>query len=130
MAEPIVYIDRSTIRPGRVDEVRRRIDEVVAFIESREPQLLHYGFYLDEGSSRMTVIAVHPDTSSVERHMEVGGPMFRSFADLIDMEAIQVYGPTSARMLEQLDAKAAALGEEVDVVVDDLYAGFARLSDG
>lgn len=122
-----MYIDRSRIRPGRLDQVRRSIDDLVDFIDAQEPQLIHYGFYLDEDSSRMTVVAVHPDTSSVELHMEVGGPAFRAFAELIDMEAIEVYGPTSERMLAQLDEKAAALGDGVRVVVDDLYAGFARV---
>lgn len=127
MAEPIVYIDRSSIRPGKIRELRSAIDELVPFIEEREPQLIHYGFYLDEGSSRMTVIAVHPDPASVELHMEIGGPEFRGFASLIEMEAIEVYGPTTDRMLELLDEKAAMLGEHGRVEVGDLHAGFARV---
>ena len=127
MAEPIVYIDRSKIRPGKIRELRRAIDELVAFIEVREPQLIHYGFYLDEGSSRMTVIAVHPDAASVELHMEIGGPAFRSFAELIEMEGIEVYGATSDRMLQLLNEKAAMLGERGSVVAGDLHAGFARI---
>lgn len=126
MTEPIVYIDRSRIRPGKTSELRRAIDELVEFIEAREPQLIHYGFYLDEGSSRMTVIAVHPDAASVELHMEIGGPAFRGFAELIEMEGIEVYGATNDRMLELLDEKAAMLGERGTVVVGDLHAGFAR----
>lgn len=127
MTEPIVYIDRSAIRPGRIDELRRGIDDLVRFIDEREPQLLHYGFYLDEASSRMTVVAVHPDTSSVELHMDIGGAAFRGLAEFIDMEAIEIYGPASDRMLEQLDEKAAALGEQGAVVVSDRYAGFTRV---
>lgn len=127
MAEPIVYIDRSKIRPGKISELRRAIDELVDFVEVREPQLIHYGFYLDEGSSRMTVIAVHPDAASVELHMEVGGPAFRGFAELIEMEGIEVYGATSDRMLQLLDEKASTLGERGSVVVGDLHAGFARI---
>lgn len=38
MAEPIVYIDRSRIRPGKISELRRTIDDLVRFIEEREPQ--------------------------------------------------------------------------------------------
>ncbi len=107
MAEPIVYIDRSTIRPGKVGALRRAIDDLVGFIEEQEPQLIHYGFYLDELASRMTVIAVHPDPASVELHMEIGRPAFRRFADLIEMKGIEVYGPTSSRMLQQLEEKGS-----------------------
>lgn len=59
--------------------------------------------------------------------MEVGGSAFRGFAELIDMEVIEVYGEPTERMLEQLREKAQALGEHSGVVVDRLHAGFDRL---
>lgn len=59
--------------------------------------------------------------------MEVGGPAFRGFADLIEMDGIEVYGATSDRMLQLLRDKAATLGEHGSVVVGDLHAGFARI---
>lgn len=127
MSEPIVYIDRSNIRPGKLDEVERKVVELVDFIDEREPQLLFYGFYIDEEASRMTVVAIHPDAASVERHMDVGGEAFRDFADLIEMEGIGVYGEPSARMLEQLEDKARDLGEQGSVSVGKLHAGFTRL---
>lgn len=128
MSELIVYIDRSRIRAGKLEELKRAIDDLGEFIEEREPQLVLYGFYLDEDASRMTVVAVHPDAASVELHMEVGASAFREFADLIEMEAIEVYGEPSERMLEQLEDKADALGEDGRVVVDRLHRGFARMA--
>lgn len=128
MAEPIVYIDRSRVRPGKLEELKPAVAELVEFIEEREPQLLSYGFHLDEEGSRMTVVAVHPDAASVELHMEVGREAFRGFADLIEMEGIEVYGEPTDRMIEQLQDKARALGESGRVVVDRRYAGFARLA--
>ncbi|MFP4634817.1 MAG: hypothetical protein ACLFRD_03055 [Nitriliruptoraceae bacterium] len=126
--EPIVYLDRSRIRPGRFEEVKRAIDEVVAFIDEREPQLLYYGFHLDEAEQRMTVVAVHPDAASVELHLDVGREAFRGFADLIEMEAMEVYGEPSERMLEQMHDKAQALGAATRIITDPAYAGFSRLA--
>lgn len=128
MSEPIVYIDRSTIEPGKLEDVKRKIVELVDFIDEREKQLLFYGFYIDEASSRMTVVAVHPDAASVERHMDVGREAFRAFADMIEMDAIEVYGEPSDRMLDQLEAKARDLGERGRVSVDTLHAGFSRIA--
>lgn len=128
MAEPIVYIDRSRIRPGKLEEVRDGVTELVQFIEGREPQLLFYGFYIDADASRMTVVAVHPDAASVEHHMHVGAAAFRRFADLIEMEAIEIYGEPSERMLEQLKQKAEDLGDQGSVRVDRLHAGFTRMA--
>lgn len=129
MSEPIIYIDRSRVLPGKLEEVRARIAELVDFIAEREPQLLFYGFYLDEGSARMTVVAVHPDAASVELHMDVGAAAFRRFADLIEMDGIEVYGDASDRMVEQLQQKADDLGEDGSVRIDQLHAGFSRIAD-
>lgn len=126
MSEPIVYIDRSRIRPGKLQDLEPAIEELVEFIEAKEPQLLYYGFHLDTEASRMAVVAIHPDAASVELHMEVGASAFRRFADFIDLEAIEVYGEPSGRMLEQLEEKAEMLGEQGRVVVGRLHAGFAR----
>ena len=127
MPGPVIYIDHSTIRRGKIDELRKGVADLVSFIRAREPQLLHYGFYLDEETTRMTVVAVHPDTESVERHMEVGAAAFRELADAIVMTGIEVYGPVSARMLRQLREKAADLGEGGAVTVHALDSGFSTL---
>ena len=127
MPEPIIYLDRSKIRPGKLEPLKLAIDDLVEFIESREPQLLSYGFYLDEDAGRMTVAAVHPDTASVEFHMNVGASAFASFSEFIEMEAIEVYGEASNRMREQLQRKAETLGAHGRVSVQPLRAGFARV---
>lgn len=43
-----------------MEEVERAVIEPVDFIEVEEPQLLSYGFHIDEETSRMTVVAIHP----------------------------------------------------------------------
>ena len=73
----------------------------------------------------MTVAAVHPDSASLELHMEVGGPEFRKLTGLIRLQIIEVYGRPSDKAREQLQQKAQMLGG-ARVVVDELHAGFAR----
>ncbi|WP_046472100.1 hypothetical protein [Allosalinactinospora lopnorensis] len=126
MSEPIVYIDRSEIREGKLEEVRKAAAELADFVDTHEPQLLSYGFYINEEAGRMTVVAVHPDSASLELHMEVAGPVFRKFADLIELRAIEAYGRLSDKALSGLHQKALMLGENGSVVVDEPYAGFTR----
>ena len=126
MAEAIVYIDRSEIRPGKVEDVRRAVGGLVEFIRTREPQLISYAFYIDEAASSMSVVAVHPDSASMELHMRIGGPAFREMAPLIDLQSIEVYGSPSDEVLDQLQAKALMLGENARVVVHEPHAGFGR----
>lgn len=126
MAEAIVYIDHSEIRPGKLEEIKRGIAELVEFVRAREPQLVLYAFYIDEEAPSMTVVAVHPDSASMELHMQIGGPEFRKLADFIDLRLIEVYGQPSPTVLNQLHEKAQMLGENARVVVHELQSGFAR----
>jgi hypothetical protein len=73
----------------------------------------------------MTVVAVHPDSASLEFHIDRGSAEFRKFADLIDLLTIDVYGAISDAALERLHHKARMLGDTT-VAVHDLYAWFAR----
>ncbi|MFF5495812.1 hypothetical protein [Streptomyces aquilus] len=127
--EPLYYIDRSDIREGRLAEVRTGMRDLADFVEAREPQLIAYRFYIDESGATMTTIAVHPDPASLELHMELGGPKFRAFRDLIRMNAIDVYGRPSPAAAEQLRRKAEMLGGGT-VTFHALQAGFSRFTSG
>jgi hypothetical protein len=125
VSEPIFYIDRSTIREGALEEVSRRIPDLVDSISELEPQLVAYDFYLDPQGSHMTVVSVHPDSDSLRLHMEVGRSAFQEFADLIDLYSIEVYGRPSDEVISLLEDKAAMLGDG-DVEVHERHAGFLR----
>jgi hypothetical protein len=125
VAQPIVYIDHSDIRPGVLPELRTAVAAIVAFIEEREPQLLAYGFHVDEEASTMTVVAVHPDAASLELHLRVGGPEFRRVGEFIILRAIEVYGEPGDEVIALLHEKARVLGG-ASVAVHPQTVGFAR----
>jgi hypothetical protein len=124
---PIVYIDHSRIRKESIDELKAGIGRLVEFIRAREPQLLAYGFYIDEEAAKMTVVAVHPDSASLERHMEVGGGEFRKLAHLLTLTGIECYGRPSEDAIEQLRQKATSLGDGGAVVSVERFAGFTHI---
>jgi hypothetical protein len=126
-SEPIVYIDHSQIREDSIDELKAGIRRLVDFINAREPRLVAYGFYIDEDAAKMTVVAVHPDSASLESHMEIGSGEFRKLAHLVTLTAIECYGRPSEKALEQMQQKAAALGEGGAVVFVERFAGFTHL---
>lgn len=125
-SEPIVYIDHSDIRDEALEELKAGVQRLVEFIEAREPQLISYGFYIDQDAGRMTVVAVHPDSASLELHMDVGGAEFRKLGPLLTLTGIECYGRPSERALEMMRDKAAALGDGRTVVSIGRFAGFAR----
>jgi len=128
-AELIVYVDHSDIHDGRLEDLKAGIRRLVDVIEGLEPQLIAYGFHLDEEAGHMTVTAVHPDSSSLELHMEIGKEEFRKLGDMITLRQIEVYGSISERALEMLEQKATMLGGS-GVTVSETFAGFARTPRG
>jgi hypothetical protein len=126
--EPIVYIDHSDIRLGSIEELRAGVRRLVEFIDAREPRLITYGFYIDEDAGTMTVVAVHPDTASLELHMDVGGEEFRKLGHLLRLTGIECYGLPSERALDQLRQKAATLGGGGTVVSIGRFAGSTHLA--
>jgi hypothetical protein len=128
VSDPLVYIDRSDIRDGKLEDVRKGIRELVAFVEEKEPQLIGYSFYFNEGSTGMTVVAIHPDSASLELHLEIGGPAFRKLSELIELRTIDIYGRPSEKVLDQLQQKIEMLGANGRVVVHQQQAGFLRFA--
>jgi hypothetical protein len=125
MTQPIVYVDTSEIRTGKLEELQTAMEHLARFVEANVPQLISYAFFLDPDREQMTVVAVHPDSASLEFHIDKGAAEFRKFADLIRLSRIEVYGRVSDAVLERLHEKARVLGNGT-VTVHDLYAGFAH----
>jgi hypothetical protein len=125
---PIVYIDHSQIREDSIDELKTGVQRLVEFIDAREPQLITYGFYIDEDAATMTVVAVHPDSTSLERHMAIGSEEFRKLAHLVTLTAIECYGRPSDKAIGQLREKAAMLGDSEAVVFIERFVGFQHVA--
>ncbi len=124
-SQPIVYIDKSSIRKGKQDELEKAVKHLTEFVEKNIPRLMYYGFFFNKGRSRMSVVAVHPDSKSIETHMDRGKDEFRKFSDYLELFKIDVYGEVSESVIEKLQLKAAMLGNAT-VSIHDYKAGFIR----
>lgn len=126
MSDPILYVDVSDIHPGHLEAVKELIAELVAFADANEPQLIAYDFFIDESNSTMTCVALHPDSDSMEFHMDVGWELFRQFSDHIEQRSIDVYGDAGETVLARLHQKIKMLGKGT-VNAHVLQAGFVRM---
>lgn len=127
MSESIVYVDRSRVHDGRLDELRTAMAELVAFVDDNEPEILAYNVYFDEDGEQMTVIHVHADPSTLEYHMEVAGPKFPPIGEFITLESIDVYGHPGEDIVRRLREKASELGTG-KVSIHERHRGVDRLS--
>ena len=125
MSQPLVYVDTSAVRDGALEQLKDAIGQLADFVEENEPQLISYNVYFSEGGTRMTVVHVHPDSASLDYHMDVAGPRFGSFAELLRLSSIHIYGEPSEKALGQLRDKLRQLGSG-DLIVHAPHTGFSR----
>ena len=52
MAQPILYVDTSAIREGKLAALEPAMENLARFVEAKVPQILSYAFYLDRARSR------------------------------------------------------------------------------
>ena len=128
MPQPLVYIDTSAVRPGKLVQLKAAIAELATFVEENEPGLVSYSVYFDESENGMNVVHVHADAASLDFHLEIAGPLFERFADLVTLSSIHIYGEPSETALGQLRDKLRMLGAG-DVIVRQPHAGFVRLAE-
>lgn len=122
----LVYVDRSTVREGKLDELKSGMENLVAFVAEHEPEILAYNVYFNVDGDRMTVMHVHATPESLAFHMAVAGPEFPKVAEFITLERIDVYGRPGEEILDRLRAKASSLGTG-RVSVHDRHDGFDRI---
>jgi hypothetical protein len=125
ISAPILYIDTSDVHEGALDELKRASAELADFVERNEPWLLSYNVFFSDDDRRMSVVHLHIDPQSLDRHLEVAGPRFARFADLLTISSLHIYGEPSEKALKQLRDKVGLLGSG-QVAVHPLHAGFGR----
>lgn len=122
MSEPLIYVGTYTVKPGNRDEARGRLAELVDFVEMNEPRLIAFNTYLDREGTAVSIVQVHPDSASMEFHMQVNAKHFATAFDWLDASMSgQYFGPIS-------DALAAELAkwDEAFVHLPVHAAGFTR----
>ena len=103
MSGAFIYVGTTTIKPGKLEEARERLAEVIDFVETNEPRLIAFHAYLDEKGSKFTIVQVHPDSASMEFHMQVNAKHFATAWDFIEaIESEQYYGAISDALATEL----------------------------
>jgi hypothetical protein len=124
---PFTFIARNRLRPGALDAQRRRVPDLAAFVEESEPQLLAFNEYVDVTSGEVTVVQVHPDSRSMELHMEIVRERAASaYAETLEATtSVQVFGTPSDAVIQLLRTQAGA-GVQIDTFPEHL-GGFTRI---
>jgi hypothetical protein len=129
MSGPVIYVDTSEVREGRLDDLKTGIAELVGVVARDEPRPVSYAAFLDEEERRMSVVHVHADVASLAHHMRIAEPLFSGFTELVRLLTIDVYGTVGADLLIRIREKAELLGG-AQVRTHAFHAGFVRMPAG
>lgn len=103
MAEPFIHVGTYMIQRGKTEEARKRIAELVDFVETNEPRMIAFNVYFDEEGSKLTVVQVHPDSASMEFHLQVNAKHFTTAFDYLEsMMNDQYYGVMSETLAGEI----------------------------
>ena len=126
MAENILIEEACfDIREGKLGKVTAAMNEVVESIKTKEPRIIFYNAYINEEGTQLTVLQAHPDSASVEFHIEVTEPAFTKMAKCITLSSLDIYGTPSQSLQDKL--QRTKLTSRVTVIGHELSAGFSRV---
>jgi hypothetical protein len=123
---PLIFLATNRLKPGQLDAERRRVPGLVEFVEQNEPQLIAFNEYGNDNGTEVTVVQVHPDAASVQKHLGIiGERAAEAYNETLDATlAIQIFGPIEPQMLTTMRAQT---GEGVSLTVaTEHLGGFTR----
>jgi len=130
MGSAFAYVGTWTIKPGMLEKARQVLTEHAAMIEKEEPQLVGFHVFFDEENMTCSVVQLHPNAASMEKHMEVIRDHLTGAFDVIDKILTEQYfgGPMSDKLEKML---AEYESPEIKVIKLPVHvAGFTRSSAG
>jgi quinol monooxygenase YgiN len=106
MTQPFIAIATLRIKEGKLEDFTRAYKEVVEVVKEHEPRMIAFHGFVNDDGTEMTIIQVHPDTHSMDFHMQVladklGKHVAKALGpELIEPKHVEYYGTPSETALE------------------------------
>jgi hypothetical protein len=110
MTGPFIFIATNRLKQGKLNSEKKRVPDLVDFIQANEPRLMAFNEYANEEGTEVAVVQVHPDADSMVFHMKLIAERAASaYADTIDATTnIQAFGTPSGAVTDMLHLQAGA----------------------
>lgn len=124
MADPVIYVGTHAIQEGKIDDAKVASRELGEFVEANHERMHHFGIYIDDAASEMTVIQIHPDEASLVLHLQLAGERIAQAYEFLDKTtSIEIYGTISQGLTDKLNQ----MGMGAPITFKTADAGFSRL---
>ena len=108
MAEYITVVSTYVIPKGRLAEWKAAMMEVTELVSVNVPRLVSFNVYINDEGTEATGVYVHPDSESLEQHLEVAVSRNRDGIPLVQTRGLALYGSPSDRVVERLRGSSEA----------------------
>lgn len=130
MPTPLIFVSTYKVKADKVEELKDYIERISDVVEAEEPQIIAFNAFLNDDGTEMTSVQVHPDTASMETHMEVlreaWDGMFARYTEFLEEGVSVAYYGTPAESALAMDR---ASGVPIDLKPRHL-GGFTRATPG
>jgi quinol monooxygenase YgiN len=128
MAEPFIFINTYTIKPGKEEAYKTAHQQVADLVEAKEPKMLYFALHTSEDGSQATTVQVHADAENFGYHMSLVEEHVRAAHEYLDGTnmAIRIFGSPTEAILDQMRQLA---GSGVSVTISPATLGFNRFGD-
>lgn len=105
MSDPFILISKWRVKEGKREELEQHYKKIIELVETKEPQIIAFHPFLNEDGTELTNIQVHPDTASMDFHMQVlrenWDESFSKYSQLLEGNiSMEYYGTPPASALE------------------------------
>lgn len=128
MSEPIVFISRNRIKPGKVDDFRKHYRESAPLTESNKPGTLVQLAYENQDATEVTIVRVFPSAQGMDQQLQGADERSKKTYEFIEPTCVEIYGTPSDFALGMMK-KVAGSGIVVSIH-PQFIDGFMRLKPG
>lgn len=84
MTEPLIFVDRRAIRPGRAQELTTACERIVDVLQSNPTRHLYFALCINAQGTAFHNVQVHPDAASLAEHLKLVSEDVQSAGELLD----------------------------------------------
>ena len=129
MSQPLFVITKFRVKEGKLEDLQRYYRKILSIVEANEPQIIAVQAFANEHGTEMTSIQVHPDTASLDFHMQVlkdnWDESYSQYGQMMEVVSVEYYGTPPESALEMDRQGPWSLSVQPRHI-----AGFTRSSQG
>ena len=118
MSEPIVFISHSTVKDGKLGDLKDFLRAGATVLEDEKPGTVAFLAYADEAGSELSVVHVFPDADAMDLHLQGVDERAGAADEFIETQAYEIYGTPSPTVLETMRRFASTEGVSLTVRAD------------